>query len=307
VQLWRIIEQIASAIGDSRESEHYAKTRLFIRQAAAEGRLRIRGKHEIEGTTQDRTIFSEVYTEIPSTYWKHSVINVLATGAAFEADRHTSPDTPYAWGPKGLYEPNCYTSLQLNLEDASQLIGDLGAVAQTIPEKCQKLLIDHYQFVQDKNGTWFLYALVHNEDPYNVSSAVFSFDLLIGENFKVGYGSAYIQRLMHGNTEKVRITYTTDEDIKDYITTSAIGINQRKCPPTKVWVKGGTDVAPQCASATDRGAGARCGGGRRAEPHARRSRSDSVRQRMGCGRLDGLDNLEERICCRVAADGGGDR
>jgi hypothetical protein len=99
------------------------------------------------------------------------------------------------------------------------------AVAQTIPEKCQKLLIDHYQFVQDKNGTWFLYALVHNEDPYNVSSAVFSFDLLVGENFKVGYGSAYIQRLMHGNTERVPITYTTDEDIKDYITTNAIGIN----------------------------------------------------------------------------------
>jgi uncharacterized protein YjbI with pentapeptide repeats len=127
VPLWQIIEQIASAIGDSRESEHYAKTRLYIRQAAAEGRLRIRGRHEIEVTGQDRTIFSEVYTDIPSAYWKHSVINVLATGAAFEADRHTNPEkTPYAWGPKGLCEPNCYTGLQLNSEDVSRLTDDEG-------------------------------------------------------------------------------------------------------------------------------------------------------------------------------------
>jgi hypothetical protein len=125
VPLWRIIEQVASAIGDRREAEHYAKTRLYIRQAAAEGRLRIRGRHEIEVVGQERTNFSEIYTEIPSAYWKHSVINVVATGAAFEADRHTGPEkTPYAWGPKGLYEPNCYTGLQLNSDDVSQLIGD---------------------------------------------------------------------------------------------------------------------------------------------------------------------------------------
>jgi hypothetical protein len=125
VPLWRIIEQVASAIGDRREAEHYAKTRLYIRQAAAEGRLRIRGRHEIEVAGQERTNFSEIYTEIPSAYWKHSVINVLATGAAFKADRHTGPEkTPYAWGPKGLYEPNCYTGLQLNSDDVSQLIGD---------------------------------------------------------------------------------------------------------------------------------------------------------------------------------------
>jgi hypothetical protein len=126
VPLWRIIEQIASAIGDSREAEHYAKTRLYIRQVAAEGRLRIRGRHEIEVAGQERTNFSEIYTEIPPAYWKHSVINVLAPGAAFEADRHTNPEkTPYTWGPKGLYEPNCYTGLQLNSDDVSQLIGDV--------------------------------------------------------------------------------------------------------------------------------------------------------------------------------------
>jgi predicted nucleotide-binding protein len=126
VPLWQIIERIASAIEDSRELEHYARTRLRIRQAALDGRLRIRGRHEIEIPGQDRTNFSDVYTEIPSDYWKHSVINVLATGAAFEADRHTDPEkTVYAWGPKGFNETNSYTGLQLNSDDVSQLIDDV--------------------------------------------------------------------------------------------------------------------------------------------------------------------------------------
>jgi hypothetical protein len=125
VALWRIIERIASAIGDSREPEHYARARLDIRQAALAGRLRIRGRHEIEIAGQDRTNFSDVYTEIPPAYWKYSVINVLATGPTCEAERHTQPETVYAWGPKGLHETNCYAGLQLNSEDVSELIGDV--------------------------------------------------------------------------------------------------------------------------------------------------------------------------------------
>jgi len=124
VPLWRIIERIAAAIGDSREPEHYARTRLCIRQAALEGRLRIRGRHEVEKAGQDQSNFSEVYTEIPSAYWKHSVINAVATGATFEAGRHTNPETVFAWGPKGIYEKNCYAGLQLNSDDVVQLIGD---------------------------------------------------------------------------------------------------------------------------------------------------------------------------------------
>ena len=125
VPLWRIIKRIASAIGDSREQEHYARTRLCIRQAALDGGLRIRGRHETESAGRDRTNFSDVYTDIPSTYLKHSVINVLATGATCEGDRHTNPETVYAWGPKGLHETNCYAGLQLNSDDVSRLIGPL--------------------------------------------------------------------------------------------------------------------------------------------------------------------------------------
>jgi SEFIR domain len=139
VPLWRIIERIASALGDSREPEHYARTRLYIRQAALDGQLRIRGRHEIDNAGQDQTKFSDVYTEIPQAYWKHSVINALTTGATFEADGHTNPETVYAWGPKGVYETNSYAGLQINPDDVSQLIGDVSGIGfsahKAMPEK----------------------------------------------------------------------------------------------------------------------------------------------------------------------------
>jgi predicted nucleotide-binding protein len=128
VPLWQGIERIASAIGDSREPEHYAKTRLYIRQAALDGRLRIRGRHEVEVAGQDRTNFSDVYTEIPQAYWKHSVINPSATAFTYETDRHTNPETAFSWGPKGVYETNSYAGLQLNSDDVSQLIGDVSGI-----------------------------------------------------------------------------------------------------------------------------------------------------------------------------------
>jgi hypothetical protein len=87
------------------------------------------------------------------------------------------------------------------------------AMAQMIPEKCQKLDVTDYQFEEDY-GNLSLYALIHNNDPYNVTSAIFKFDLLIGENFKIGDGSVSIGRLMHGDTERVRIYYNSNRNIR---------------------------------------------------------------------------------------------
>ena len=82
------------------------------------------------------------------------------------------------------------------------------AMAQTKPDKCQKLDVSEYTFERDKNGTKILYALIRNDDPYTLNFASFSFDLLVGEKFKIGEGSANIQRLIPGDTERVRIFYT---------------------------------------------------------------------------------------------------
>jgi hypothetical protein len=96
------------------------------------------------------------------------------------------------------------------------------AVAQIIPEKCRKLHLTDFKFEQDNYGNILLYALVHNDDPYNVTFATFSFDLLIGEDLKVGEASTSIGRLMHGNKERVRVNYGPIQDIKGYIAAGVI-------------------------------------------------------------------------------------
>jgi hypothetical protein len=124
VPLWREIERIASAIGDSQEPGAFPKARLWIRQAALEGRLRIRGRHEIKSnSSQAGSSFSDVYTDIPPLYWKNSVINYVAMAASFDVYGHTMPESPDAWGPEGLDAINRYASLQLNVDDVLQLIG----------------------------------------------------------------------------------------------------------------------------------------------------------------------------------------
>jgi hypothetical protein len=101
------------------------------------------------------------------------------------------------------------------------------AMAQTIPEKCQKLHLTDFTFEHDRYGNISLYAFVHNDDPYNVTSASFNFDLLVGEDLKVGEGWTNIGRLMHGNKEKVRVNLSQiTEDIKGYIAAGSILIQQ---------------------------------------------------------------------------------
>jgi hypothetical protein len=98
------------------------------------------------------------------------------------------------------------------------------AVAQRITEKCQKLVIDQYEFGEANYQNIPLYAFIRNDDPYTLTSASFYFDLYIGENFKVGDGSASIGRLMPGITERVPIIYRVDRDIKSYIKDGAIRV-----------------------------------------------------------------------------------
>jgi hypothetical protein len=115
-----MIDQIARVVGDKREARHYARTRLLIRQAALDGKLKIRGRREIASGDQYRTAFTEVYTDVSPAYWANSVINVLATAAEFAEYYHTDPETVYAWGPKGIYEMNRYAGLRVNSDEVWQ-------------------------------------------------------------------------------------------------------------------------------------------------------------------------------------------
>lgn len=100
-------------------------------------------------------------------------------------------------------------------------------MAQTAPQKCNKLQVTDFEFKYDKLGNISLFALVQNDAPYNVTYASFSFDLLVGENLKVGEASTSIGRLMHENKERVRVNFAPfNGEIKGYIDAGAIRIHQ---------------------------------------------------------------------------------
>jgi hypothetical protein len=87
------------------------------------------------------------------------------------------------------------------------------AVAQIPDEKCQKLIITKYTSEQNNANPKhpYLYAVIRNDDPYNVTIATFYIDFLIENDFKVGEGTATIGRLMSGNTESVPVNYRVDQ------------------------------------------------------------------------------------------------
>lgn len=116
----RAIEYVAAWIGEtSDDKKFWPKTRQAIRQAALDSKIKIRGRKQIDTHEQYRTIFRDVYSDIPATYWENSAINVLATDQQFEDGDHTEPESMNAksWGKEGILAINKYAGLRMNLDE----------------------------------------------------------------------------------------------------------------------------------------------------------------------------------------------
>lgn len=92
--IWRAVEYVASVIGDTGEQECFPSTLIAIRQAAADGRISLWGKAELE---TKRGHNSEISTPIPLEYWLGHRLNSMASGPAWSHADHT-------W--KEPYNPN---------------------------------------------------------------------------------------------------------------------------------------------------------------------------------------------------------
>ncbi|MEK6756217.1 MAG: hypothetical protein AABZ02_08710 [Bacteroidota bacterium] len=109
-----IHEVIAHAARETSEvqgKEFYPLARIAVRQAAIDGSLRLRGKRQISEPHSLLT-FSSVHTDIPSSYWANSTINVLAAEAENAALYHTSPEAVWSWGKEGIYAKNYYAAIK---------------------------------------------------------------------------------------------------------------------------------------------------------------------------------------------------
>jgi hypothetical protein len=80
----------------------------------------MRGRKE-KDTPAQSTTFSDIQTEVPSTYWATSVIGAFATDKRHADQTHTNPETVYAWGEQGIYERNRYADLHVEWNDIKRL------------------------------------------------------------------------------------------------------------------------------------------------------------------------------------------
>ncbi len=115
--IWKAVAHIRDAINDTSHGECYPETLKAIRQAALDGKIKLRGRPEIN--TDGPQKFSDVSSDIPPEYWRVSLIGAMATdercyGVGYP---HTNPETVYAWGQKGVYEKKRYSDLTVNMQE----------------------------------------------------------------------------------------------------------------------------------------------------------------------------------------------
>jgi hypothetical protein len=119
--IWRAVAYVRRAINDTNHQKCYPATLTAIRQAALDGKIKLRGRREIDVGGGPQT-FSDVSSDIPAEYWKVSTIGALATSEeGWGSYPHTNPETLYAWGPKGIYEKKRYADLTVNMQEIKRL------------------------------------------------------------------------------------------------------------------------------------------------------------------------------------------
>ena len=113
VPLYKVIEFVATMLDDSGADGCFARTRSVIRQAAAGGRLPMRGRRQVAAFR-----FSTLETEIPPEYWARFEISPLSTEKGHSDDYHTTPETGDIHA-----SPDKYTDLRADMDVAVKMWG----------------------------------------------------------------------------------------------------------------------------------------------------------------------------------------
>jgi hypothetical protein len=114
--IWRAVEYVRGILKEDEAERSHPRTLTALRRAAADGRIKLRGKRQLEGP-EAYTRFSGVHTAITATYWENSVFTPMVVENGGEAASHTNPEVPSLWGPRGYYEPNRYADLRVDMRE----------------------------------------------------------------------------------------------------------------------------------------------------------------------------------------------
>jgi hypothetical protein len=118
-EIWKAIAHVALVLREKKNKDCLPQTRIAIRQAALDAKIRVRGRKQLN--TSGPMTFSEVHSDVPASYWANSTLNALSTEEQHSDDEHTFPEASHSWGPKGINEKNRYASLLVSMQEIESL------------------------------------------------------------------------------------------------------------------------------------------------------------------------------------------
>lgn len=124
IPIHKAISHVAGIVGDKNNNERdpcFPDTRTALRQAAAIGKLRMRGCRQLDRPGDYQSFFSDVQTDIPSDYWKTAVIGPIAIDEEFTGTGHTMPEVANDWGQDWTKAKKQVANLSVNWNDLIRL------------------------------------------------------------------------------------------------------------------------------------------------------------------------------------------
>jgi hypothetical protein len=115
-----VIAYVAAKLEEQRGDKYFPKTRTAIRQQALDGKLKLRGRVQIEGP-EEALAHREVHEDIPPSYWANTTFNVLAVDAEARELYHTYPENSSAWDIRGGKDKKHYASILADWRQVQQL------------------------------------------------------------------------------------------------------------------------------------------------------------------------------------------
>jgi len=92
--LWKAVQHVAVCIGEATDARYFPRARAALRQKALDGKLKIRGKKQLQAGTNN---FDSVYTDVPLRYWEEFQIGPVA------AVEHTHTDMVFTMPVSGAF------------------------------------------------------------------------------------------------------------------------------------------------------------------------------------------------------------
>jgi hypothetical protein len=117
-----VIAHVAAKLGEPPSNTFFPTSRRAIRQQALDGKLKLRGRIQIDDLRQPNSlVHREVHENIPQDYWANATFNVISSEPTAADHYHTFPENSAAWDIGGQKDKRHYASILADWNDVLKL------------------------------------------------------------------------------------------------------------------------------------------------------------------------------------------